>query len=71
MDPEHNNKTAIDTTKVNSDEAVSFSRVTVVATKWMLDFLFVSLCRSFKKAELDEFNERLSIFKCKLFKLLV
>lgn len=74
MDPEHNNKTAVDTRNAHSDEAeetLSFSRVTAVATGWMLDFLFVSLCRSFKKEELDEFNESLSIFECKLFRLLV
>lgn len=67
MDPEDEDKTAIDT--ISMEEDVSFSRVTAVATGWMLDFLFVSLCRSFKEAKLDEFNERLSTFEgnAKLF----
>ncbi|KAK2859427.1 hypothetical protein Q5P01_004047 [Channa striata] len=47
----------------NVDESGRFSRVTAVVTDWMMDFLFVSLCRSFKEEKLDEFNERLSIFE--------
>ncbi|XP_026219966.1 telomeric repeat-binding factor 1 isoform X2 [Anabas testudineus] len=58
MDPEQNNQTAAETSSAAEDEAV-----TAVATGWMLDFLFLSLCRSFKEAELDEFNEKLSTFE--------
>lgn len=68
MDPDHNNTTGTDKTNSNTDEAVSFSRVTAVASEWMLDFFFVCLCRSFKKAELEGFKEKLSVFECKLFK---
>ncbi|XP_034025983.1 telomeric repeat-binding factor 1 [Thalassophryne amazonica] len=60
MEPEKNNKTQRDFK--NPDENVSFSSVTVVATGWMLDFLFVSLCRRLKEGKLDEFNESLSAF---------
>lgn len=42
-------------------EPVSFSRISAVATEWMLDFLFNSLCRRFKEGNLDEFNETLSV----------
>ncbi|KAF3703545.1 Telomeric repeat-binding factor 1 TTAGGG repeat-binding factor 1 [Channa argus] len=48
---------------VDAEESVSFSRVTAVVTDWMLDFLFVSLCRSFKEGKLDDFNVRLSSFE--------
>ena len=64
MDPELDNKTA---TPNNTDESVQFSRVTAVASRWMQDFLFVSLCRRFKEGNLDAFNETLSTFKGKLF----
>ncbi|XP_017261839.1 telomeric repeat-binding factor 1 [Kryptolebias marmoratus] len=47
----------------NTDESVSFSRVTAVATEWMVDFLFVSLCRRFQEGNLDEFNETLSVLQ--------
>ncbi|XP_008297590.1 telomeric repeat-binding factor 1 [Stegastes partitus] len=57
MDPENNN-TALEEASV--DEDVNFSQVTTVATGWMLDFMFVSLCRRFKEGKLDEFNETLS-----------
>ncbi|XP_067434060.1 telomeric repeat-binding factor 1 [Thunnus thynnus] len=60
MDPELDNKTA---TTNNTDESVQFSRVTAVASRWMQDFLFVSLCRRFKEGNLDAFNETLSTFK--------
>ncbi|KAM4719023.1 telomeric repeat-binding factor 1 isoform 2-T2 [Anableps anableps] len=44
-------------------ESVSFLQVTAVASGWMLDFMFVSLCRSFKEGNFDEFNENLSVFQ--------
>uniref|UniRef100_A0A3Q2PU32 Telomere repeat-binding factor dimerisation domain-containing protein n=1 Tax=Fundulus heteroclitus TaxID=8078 RepID=A0A3Q2PU32_FUNHE len=44
-------------------ESIDFHRVTSVASGWMLDFMFVSLCRSFKEGNFDEFNETLSVFK--------
>ncbi|XP_072306843.1 telomeric repeat-binding factor 1 [Eucyclogobius newberryi] len=45
------------------EENVSFSQVTAVATDWMMDFLFISLCRSFKDGNLEEFNKQLSSFE--------
>lgn len=60
MDPEHN-KTARGT--VNAEEDASFARATAVAAGWIADFLFLRLCRSFKKADLDEFNEGLDTFE--------
>ncbi|KAM6900542.1 telomeric repeat-binding factor 1 [Xenentodon cancila] len=47
----------------DTHEPVSFCDVTAVATGWMMDFMFVSLCRSFKEAKLEEFNETLSPFQ--------
>lgn len=44
-----------------TEEPVSFSRVSAVATEWMLDFLFISLCRRFKEGNLDEFSNTLSV----------
>lgn len=44
-----------------TEEPVSFSRVSTVATEWMLDFLFISLCRRFKEGNLDEFSNTLSV----------
>lgn len=65
MEPEFNNKTATDAR--NIDGSVSFPHVTALATGWMLDFLFVSLCRRFKEGKFDEFSETLSVFQGKLF----
>ncbi|XP_005797976.1 telomeric repeat-binding factor 1 [Xiphophorus maculatus] len=47
----------------STDDSVSFPHVTAVASGWMLDFMFVSLCRSFKEGNFDEFNETLSVFE--------
>ncbi|XP_033494261.1 telomeric repeat-binding factor 1 [Epinephelus lanceolatus] len=58
MEPEVNNRSA--TTAINVDESVSFSRVSSVATGWMLDFMFVSLCRRFKEGKFDEFSKTVS-----------
>ncbi|MEQ2279062.1 hypothetical protein AMECASPLE_005680 [Ameca splendens] len=56
----------------STDENVDFTHVTAVASRWMLDFTFVSLCRSFKEGNFDEFNETLSafqaLFQCKSLK---
>ncbi|KAM7369956.1 hypothetical protein PAMP_011244 [Pampus punctatissimus] len=60
MEVELNNKTA---TPSNTDGSVQFSHVTAVATGWMLDFMFVSLCRRFKEGKLDGFNETLSVIE--------
>lgn len=46
----------VDDTETNID----FSQVKAVATGWMLDFLFVSLCRSFKEDNLEEFKETIA-----------
>ncbi|XP_044033185.1 telomeric repeat-binding factor 1 [Siniperca chuatsi] len=58
MEPEINNKSVTDTSCTDGSD--SFSHVTAVATGWMLDFMFVSLCRCFKEGKHDEFNETLS-----------
>ncbi|XP_054478666.1 telomeric repeat-binding factor 1 isoform X2 [Anoplopoma fimbria] len=50
-------------TAVRDSGSVSFSQVTGVASQWILDFMFVSLCRRFKEGEFDEFNETLSTFQ--------
>uniref|UniRef100_A0A096LPN5 Telomeric repeat-binding factor n=1 Tax=Poecilia formosa TaxID=48698 RepID=A0A096LPN5_POEFO len=47
----------------STDNSVSFPDVTAVASGWMLDFMFVSLCRSFKEGNFDAFNETLSVFE--------
>lgn len=60
MAAENNNRTASD---VNNLEGVSFSHITAVATGWMSDFMFLSLCRRFKEGKRDEFNETLSAFQ--------
>lgn len=54
-------------TASDEDENVRFSQVTAVATGWMLDFLFIRLCRRFKEGDLDGFGEVISTFECKLF----
>ncbi|XP_068565951.1 telomeric repeat-binding factor 1 isoform X2 [Cebidichthys violaceus] len=61
MDPEIENKNATAPSQI--DGSVNFAQVTAVANRWMLDFLFVSLCRRFKEDKFDEFNETLSIFQ--------
>ncbi|XP_035765271.1 telomeric repeat-binding factor 1 isoform X2 [Neolamprologus brichardi] len=61
MAAENNNRTASDVN--NFEEDVSFSHITAVATGWMSDFMFLSLCRSFKESKRDEFNETLSAFQ--------
>uniref|UniRef100_A0A3Q1EEF8 Telomeric repeat-binding factor n=1 Tax=Acanthochromis polyacanthus TaxID=80966 RepID=A0A3Q1EEF8_9TELE len=61
MEPENNNTTDSDADSIH--ENVSFSEVTTVASGWMLDFMFVSLCRHFKEGKFDEFNEALSILE--------
>ncbi|XP_029978959.1 telomeric repeat-binding factor 1 isoform X2 [Sphaeramia orbicularis] len=58
MDPEVNCEPPEDVD--NTDTNVDFSQVKTVATGWMLDFLFVSLCRSFKENNLDEFKDTIS-----------
>lgn len=61
MAAENNNRTASDVNSI--EEGVSFSHITVVATGWMSDFMFLSLCRRFKESKRDEFNETLSAFQ--------
>ncbi|XP_053716916.1 telomeric repeat-binding factor 1 [Synchiropus splendidus] len=50
-------------TQAEDGENVPFSHVTAVATEWMLDFHFVSLCRCFKEGEQEAFSEILSSFE--------
>lgn len=64
MDPVKNNKGAMGANDI--DESVCFSRVSAVVSGWTLDFMFLSLCRSFKEGKLDEFSETLSSFESKL-----
>lgn len=64
MDPLKNSKGATDAN--DTDESVSFSRVSAVVSGWTLDFMFLSLCRRFKEGKLDEFSETLSSFESKL-----
>ncbi|XP_030611860.1 telomeric repeat-binding factor 1 isoform X1 [Archocentrus centrarchus] len=61
MAAENNNRTVAD--EDNVGESISFSHVTAVATGWMLDFMFLSLCRRFKKGKRDEFSETHSAFR--------
>lgn len=61
MAAENNNRTASDVNSI--EEGVSFSHITAVATGWMSDFMFLSLCRRFKESKHDEFNETLSAFQ--------
>lgn len=63
MDEKLEMKAANNTNTTNIHDSVSFPDITAVATGWMLDFLFVSLCRSFKEGKLDEFNGSLSTFE--------
>ena len=64
MEPEEINKIGTDAGEL--DQSVSFQHVSSVATGWMVDFMFRSLCRHFKEAEFEEFNETLSVFEGKL-----
>ncbi|KAA8580807.1 hypothetical protein FQN60_013765, partial [Etheostoma spectabile] len=61
MEPEINNETP--TVASYIDGNVRFSHVSAVATGWMFDFMFVSLCRRFKEGKFDEFNEALLTFQ--------
>ncbi|XP_029384720.1 telomeric repeat-binding factor 1 isoform X2 [Echeneis naucrates] len=45
------------------DRSVISPRVTAVSAGWMLDFMFVSLCRRFEERQFDQFNEALSVFE--------
>ncbi|XP_062235715.1 telomeric repeat-binding factor 1 [Platichthys flesus] len=61
MEPLANKKSATDASEL--DQSVSFQEVSSVATGWMVDFMFRGLCRHFKEAEFEEFNETLSVFE--------
>lgn len=49
----------------NVEESVCFKKVARVATDWMLDFMFLKLCRHFKEQKFKEFNQTLAVFECK------
>lgn len=49
--------------KSDVNGSMRFSSVTSVVTEWTLDFMFISLCRYFKKGNLDKFNETLAAFE--------
>lgn len=53
--------------KTHANGGVRFSSVTTVVTGWTLDFMFISLCRHFKKGNLNKFNETLAAFEGMLF----
>nr|XP_019942739.1 PREDICTED: telomeric repeat-binding factor 1 [Paralichthys olivaceus] len=61
MESDPNNKSATDASEL--DQSVSFQHVSSVATGWMVDFMFLSLCRHFKEAKFEEFNQTLSVFE--------
>ncbi|XP_035981453.1 telomeric repeat-binding factor 1 [Fundulus heteroclitus] len=63
MECENTEELISDSSGTDKTESIDFHRVTSVASGWMLDFMFVSLCRSFKEGNFDEFNETLSVFK--------
>lgn len=65
MEADETNKSALNAQIFH--ENVSFLQITAVATEWMLDFMFVSLCRRFNEGKLEEFNETLSTYESKLF----
>ncbi|XP_008305838.1 telomeric repeat-binding factor 1 [Cynoglossus semilaevis] len=47
----------------NVEESVCFKKVARVATDWMLDFMFLKLCRHFKEQKFEEFNQTLAVFE--------
>lgn len=49
--------------KSDINGSMRFSSVNTLVTEWTLDFMFISLCRHFKKGNLDKFNETLSAFE--------
>lgn len=49
--------------KTDVNGRMRFSSVTTLVTGWTLDFMFISLCRHFKKGNLDKFNETLAAFE--------
>lgn len=59
MEAETKNQASTDASNV--DQSVRFEHVSAVATGWMLDFMFLRLCRHFKEGKLDEFNDTLSV----------
>ena len=67
MESEIKNKN--ETSESQTDGSASFAEVSDVANRWMLDFMFVSLCRRFKEDDFDKFNETLSAFQGKFSKL--
>ncbi|KAM9839698.1 telomeric repeat-binding factor 1 [Aulostomus maculatus] len=60
MEPETETNTYSES---DEDGRVPFSQVAAVVSEWMFDFLFVSLCRSFKDGDLDGLNETISTFE--------
>ncbi|XP_029314066.1 telomeric repeat-binding factor 1 [Cottoperca gobio] len=56
MGPEIKNKSS-SAASLTDTSIAGFSRVNNVTTGWILDFMFVSLCRHFKKGNFEEFNE--------------
>ncbi|XP_055085938.1 telomeric repeat-binding factor 1 isoform X1 [Periophthalmus magnuspinnatus] len=62
MEQETDEKTSSEKHETEEKED-SYSQVTALVTDWMLDFLFVSLCRNFKEGNLGEFNKNLTSFQ--------
>ncbi|XP_058505514.1 telomeric repeat-binding factor 1 [Solea solea] len=61
MEAETSNKSV--TEAKDAEQSVSFQRVKAVATGWIVDFVFVSLCRHFKEGKFEDFNETLTVFE--------
>ncbi|XP_056267172.1 telomeric repeat-binding factor 1-like isoform X2 [Pseudoliparis swirei] len=60
MDSEMKNTNATDAS--DTDESVSFDEVSNVAKLWILDFMFLDLCRQFKENNFHQFKEKCSAF---------
>ncbi|XP_061662041.1 telomeric repeat-binding factor 1 isoform X2 [Syngnathoides biaculeatus] len=52
-----------DETKNETEEVLDTSQMTLVASKWILDFLFVGICRRFKEGTYDAFNDAFSTYE--------
>ncbi|XP_061614738.1 telomeric repeat-binding factor 1 isoform X1 [Phyllopteryx taeniolatus] len=52
-----------ETTTTATEEVYNTSQLTDVASKWILDFLFVDICRRFKEGIYDTFNDAISTYE--------
>ncbi|KAJ3611432.1 hypothetical protein NHX12_021447 [Muraenolepis orangiensis] len=56
MDTESNGRELFNPSEFIPDDSVDFSRVSAIASRWMFDFSFLSLCRHFREGGLDRFT---------------